>query len=81
MLMDKPSAASRILAGTRWFRLNKHFDRPGGRHPKQAEAQEAAKLMHTRIAYAAPTPGHAHSKPNLVAGGRTVDPLQHKLKN
>ena len=34
MLLDQPSAALGVLAGTPWFRLNKHFDRPGGRYPE-----------------------------------------------
>ena len=80
MFLDQPGAALWVLTGTPWFRLNKHFDRPGGRHPKQAEAQEAAKLVHTRIAHAATTPGYWYSKPNLVAGSRAVNTLQHELK-
>ena len=67
-------------AGMPGFRLNKHFDQPGRRHPKQTKAQETAKLMHTRIAHAAPTPGYSHSKPNLVARSRAVHTLQHELK-
>ena len=80
MFLNQPSTALWVLTGPPGFRLNKHFDRPGGQHPKQTKAQETAKLMHTRIAHAAPTPGHAHSKPNLVAGSRAVHTLQHELK-
>ena len=34
MFLNQPCTALGVLAGTPWFRLNKHFDRPGGRYPE-----------------------------------------------
>ena len=78
--MDKPSAAARILAGAPRSGLDQHFNKSGGRHPEQAEPQETAELVHARIAQASTTPGRTHSKPDLVAGSRSIHPLQHEFK-
>jgi hypothetical protein len=80
MFSNQPCAALWVLTGTPGFRLNKHFDRPSGRHPEQAEAQETAELVHARIAQSSTTPGRTHRKPDLVAGSRAVHTLQHELK-
>ena len=80
MLMDKPSAASRILAGTPWLGFDQHFDKARRPHPEQTEAEETAELVHARIAHASPTPSHMHGKPDLVAGTGSIHTLQHELK-
>jgi hypothetical protein len=45
MLVNKPSAPSRIPAGTQWLGFDQHFDQARRQHPEQTEAQEAAKLV------------------------------------
>ena len=77
--MDK-SSASRILAGTPRSGLDQHLNESRGRHPEQAEPQETAELVHARIAQASTTPGRTHRKPDLVAGSRSIYPLQHEFK-
>ena len=53
---------------------------PQGDTPEQAEPQETAELVHARIAQASATPCRTHRKPDLVAGSRSIHPLQHEFK-
>jgi hypothetical protein len=80
MFSHQPCPTLGVLAGTPRIRLDKHLDRPGGRHPKQAEAQEATEFMCTWITHTTPAPGRAYSKPDLITGGSTIHALQHEFE-
>jgi hypothetical protein len=79
MLINQPSAALFVLAGSPWPGFDQHFDRARGGHPEQAKAKKAAELAHTRIAQAF-APCWADGEPNLITGRRAIYGLQHEVK-
>ena len=63
----------------RW--LHHHLDAIIGEDDEKAEAKEATKFLHARVALSAPPPpGGGDGEPDLVAEGRAINALKHKLK-
>ena len=79
MLINQPSAALFVLAGSPGSGLDQYFDRAGGRHSEQTKTKKAAELAHTRIAQSF-MPCWTNCKPNLITGGRAIYRLQHEVE-
>ena len=79
MLINQPSAALSVLAGSPRSGLDQYFDRAGGRHSEQTKTKKAAELAHTRIAQAF-APCWTDCKPNLITRRRAINGLQNEIK-
>jgi hypothetical protein len=79
MLVDQTHAATLIPPRPPRSRLHEHFDVSGGGDTKQAKAEKPAKLQHAGVAFAT-TPLKAHGKPDFIACGCPMHPLQHEVE-
>ena len=79
MLVDQTHAATLVPPRPPRSRLHEHFDVSGGGDTKQAKAEKPAKLQHAGVAFAT-TPLKAHGKPDFIACGCAMHPLQHEVE-
>ena len=80
MLIEQVCPAPRIAARPPRAGLDQHLDVTRRRDAEKSKTQQPAKLTHARITRAAAATRHAHSKPDLIAGGAAIDTLQHELE-
>ena len=78
---DDRGAAPRITPRPPGSRLDEDVDLAGSGHGQKPEAKETTKLLDTSITLATPTATRGtHGQPNFVAGRRSIDRLQDKIK-
>jgi hypothetical protein len=81
MLINKLRTPLGITARAPTARLDQQVYSTCPRHAEQAETKESAQLPYSRVVLAATTPDRcAYGKPNLVAGSRPINALQHQIE-
>ena len=81
MLVDQPRAAPRIATRRGRRRADQNVDLSGLGDAEHAEAEPPAEIAEAGIRFPAlTTPEDARGEPDLVAGRRAVDGLQHQLE-
>ena len=81
MLLDETGSAAGILARHRRSRTHQHVNLAIRAHSEQAETEPSAKVPKPHVVF---TPLRARrkasGKPNFVACGSAIDPLQNELE-
>ena len=82
VLVDQPRTAPRIAPRQRSNRADEQIDPPGVVDAQHAETETSTKLAETRVVLAPATPfgGGTGGKPDFIAGGRAIHPLQDEFE-
>ena len=81
MLFDQPRPPPRVPPRQGGDRADEDLDLTRRRDPEHAEAEPAAEIAETRVAFApVPLGGDARRQPDLVAGRGPIDRLQDEFE-
>jgi hypothetical protein len=81
MLLDEMGSAAGILARHRRSRTDQHVNLAIRAHSEQAETEPSAEVPKPRVVFTPfPPRRKASGKPNFIACGSAIDPLQNELE-